>query len=218
MQNCITFGVSRTLESVLAKATQEFPAVLVTGPRQSGKTTLLQQTFGHTHRFVSLDEPDVRALALADPRLFLQQNTPPVVFDEIQYVPELLHCIKRDIEERDVRNMRDVGSLNDFQRFLQLLGARVAQRIKITDLARDIGVAVNTIKAWLSVLEATYQIVLLRPYHTNMGKRLVKAPKLYFLDPGLPRPTFRSQTKRDPHPAPGRWPARVYRAFPRPGA
>jgi len=286
--------VARTLESALTKAAKEFPAVLVTGPRQSGKTTILQHTFSDTHRFVSLDEPDVRALALSDPRLFLQQNPSPVVFDEIQYAPELLHYIKRDIDEhrknkaryllsgsqnlalmqnitetlagrtavltllsmshserhyhpeitpfwarladlqnttipdseartaeeimeeilqsgfpelvveperdsriwfaaylqtyleRDVRNMRSVGSLTDFQRFLQILGARVAQQINISDLARDIGIAVNTIKAWLSVLEATYQIVLVRPYFENMGKRLVKAPKLYFLDPGLP--------------------------------
>jgi len=285
--------ITRTLEPYLIKAASEFPAVLVTGPRQSGKTTILGHTFAKTHKFVSLDEPDLRMLALSDPRFFIQRYSPPVVFDEIQYVPELLHYIKRDIDEhrqqkaryllsgsqnlalmqglsetlagraavlsllslsnrersgsanqspfwqrdknsvkldqiptefysgsaimknilrssfpelavepqrdarawfaayvqtyleRDVRNIRNVGSLNDFQRFLQLLATRVAQQINVSDLSRDIGVAVNTIKAWLSVLEATFQIVLVRPYFVNMGKRLVKSPKLYFVDPGL---------------------------------
>lgn len=282
----------RTLESTLLQAAKDFPAVLVTGPRQSGKTTLLQHTFGATHRFVHLDEPDVRALALADPRLFMSQNPPPVVFDEIQYAPQLLHYIKGDIDEhrrekgryllsgsqnlllmqditetlagrtavltllsmaqiekrqqpqtlpfwefeidvltaraeqrvqgkeimaslmrsgfpelvvepsrdpqpwfaaylqtyleRDVRNIRNVGSLADFQRFLLALAARTAQLLNVSEIARDVGVAVNTAKAWLSILEASFQIVLLKPYYANLGKRLVKSPKLYFLDTGLP--------------------------------
>jgi hypothetical protein len=282
----------RTLESTLLQAAKDFPAVLVTGPRQSGKTTLLQHAFGATHRFVHLDEPDLRAIGLADPRLFMSQNPPPVVFDEIQYAPQLLHYLKRDIDEhrrekgryllsgsqnlllmqditetlagrtavltllsmsqiekrqqpqplpfweseidalaaraahqvqgeeimasimrsgfpelvveprrdpqpwfaaylqtyleRDVRNIRNVGSLADFQRFLLALAARTAQLLNVSEIARDIGIAVNTAKAWLSILEASFQIVLLKPYYVNLGKRLVKSPKLYFLDTGLP--------------------------------
>ncbi|MFQ5630274.1 MAG: ATP-binding protein [bacterium] len=286
--------IQRTLESTLLQRASEFPAILLAGPRQSGKTTLMQHMFGKTHRVVQLDEPDVRALALADPRLFMMQNPPPVLFDEIQYAPELLHYIKRDIDEhrgekgrylltgsqnlllmqeitetlagrsavlsllslsqnekrkfsqrkpfweikkdqllssvqtagkataedimvgllrsgfpelviepnrdarawfaayvqtyleRDVRNIRNIGNLADFQRLLLALAARTAQLLNISDLARDIGVAQNTVKAWLSILEASYQIVLLKPYYANLGKRLVKAPKLYFLDTALP--------------------------------
>jgi uncharacterized protein len=77
-----------------------------------------------------------------------------------------------------------VGNLTQFQSFLRALAARTAQLISLSDLARDLGVAVNTIKAWLSVLEATYQIIVLRPYHANIGKRLVKTPKVYFADVG----------------------------------
>lgn len=283
--------LQRTLETTLRARAQDFPAILVTGPRQSGKTTLLQHAFGATHRFVALDEPDLRALALADPRLFMSQNPPPVIIDEIQYAPELLHYIKRDIDEhrrekaryvlsgsqnlllmqnvtetlagrisvltllsmsqaerthqaqrlpfwertfepqlpatrfatgeqvlsevirggfpelviepqrearawfsayvqtyleRDIRSMRNVGNLSDFQRFLLALAAQTAQLLNVSALSRDLGIAVNTVKAWLSLLEASFQIVLLKPYYVNLGKRLVKTPKLYFLDAALP--------------------------------
>ena len=86
--------------------------------------------------------------------------------------------------ERDVRTIRQVGDLSHFQAFLRALAARSAQLLSTSDLARDLGVAVNTIRAWLSVLEATYQIVILRPYFANVGKRLVKTPKVYFADVG----------------------------------
>ncbi len=282
--------IHRTLEKTVARAAKEFPVVLVTGPRQSGKTTLLQHIFQTTHRFVYLDEPDLRAFAVEDPHLFMAQNPPPVVFDEIQYAPELLNYIKRDVDqhrqdkgryilsgsqsfplmqgvsetlagrisvltllslsraekslqplvspfweldarqwqsehvtngveifseilrsgfpelvieptrdirlwmsayiqtylERDIRNIRNIGSLTDFQRFLFALAARTSQLINISEIARDIGFTVNTVKAWLSILEASFQIVLLRPYYSNLGKRLVKSPKLYFLDPAIP--------------------------------
>lgn len=249
--------IPRTLEGTLAQAVKEFPAVLVTGPRQSGKTTLLQHLFGATHRFVSLDEPDLRALARQDPRLFLEEYSPPAILDEIQYAPDLLHYLKRAIDrhrstkgryllsgsqnlslmqgitetlagraavltllsmshaerklrstaapfwqrpvtenetpaldgasseelmagllrsgypelvadphrearlwfasyvqtylERDVRNLRNVGNREDFQRFLFALAARTAQLLNVSELARDLGIAVNTAKSWLSV-------------------------------------------------------------------
>jgi len=87
--------------------------------------------------------------------------------------------------ERDVRNIVNVGSLRDFDRFLRAAAARTAQTLSYADIARDVGVAPNTAKKWVSVLEASGQIVLLEPYYKNLGKRLVKAPKLYFTDTGL---------------------------------
>ncbi|MBI3301533.1 MAG: DUF4143 domain-containing protein, partial [Deltaproteobacteria bacterium] len=86
--------------------------------------------------------------------------------------------------ERDVRALRQVGDLTQFQNFLRALAARSGQLLNLADTARDLGVAVNTAKAWLSVLEATFQVVVLRPYFANLGKRLVKTPKVYFTDLG----------------------------------
>lgn len=86
--------------------------------------------------------------------------------------------------ERDVRALRQVGDLTLFQSFLRVLAARSGQLLRLTDIARDLGVALNTVKAWLSVLEATYQVFVLRPFFANVGKRLVKTPKVYFADTG----------------------------------
>ena len=110
-------------------------------------------------------------------------------------VPELAVQSNRDLSlwhasyvqtylERDVRSIRQIGDLTQYQSFLRVLAARSAQLVNLSDVARDLGVAVNTIKAWLSVLEATYQVIVLRPYFANVGKRLVKTPKVYFTDVG----------------------------------
>ena len=87
--------------------------------------------------------------------------------------------------ERDVRNILNVGSLRDFDRFLRAAALRVGQLLSLSEIARDVGISPNTAKSWVSILEASQQIFLLEPYHTSAGKRLIKTPKLYFSDPGL---------------------------------
>ena len=111
------------------------------------------------------------------------------------WYPELVAHPRRDAHlwqasyvqtylERDLRTVRQVGSLSQFQDFLRILAARSGQLLNLSDVSRDLGLAVNTAKAWLSVLEATYQVIVLRPYFANIAKRLVKTPKVYFTDVG----------------------------------
>lgn len=279
--------ISRSLEPILNKAVSQFPAIVLVGPRQSGKTTLLKHLYGDRYPIISLEPPDVRAAVVNDPRGFLNLNPPPVIFDEIQYAPVLLPYIKESVDahrnrpgqyiltgsqnlllmqqvteslagraavlkllplsrwevnhhpqgtlpwekvkaaslpsqptqelwehilrgfypeiitnpdrdvrlwqasyvqtylERDIRNLRNIGDLTLFQTFLRALAARSAQILNLSSLARDVGVSVNTAKNWISILEASFQIFILRPYYANIGKRLVKSPKVYFTDTGL---------------------------------
>ena len=280
--------IERDLETVLVRAAKEFPAIVLTGPRQSGKTTLLKHLFSKNYKYVSLELPDIRAAANVDPRGFLDMYTPPVIMDEIQYAPDLLLYIKEKIDsdrnksgqylltgsqnllmmekvteslagraamlkllplsykeirgnlqmpfpwesqskqmgrerdsynemwksflrgnypelvsnpdrdinlwhssyiqtylERDIRMLKQIGDLTLFQNFFRALAARSGQLLNLTDISRDLGIAVNTVKAWLSILESTFQVVILRPYFNNIGKRLVKSPKVYFTDVGI---------------------------------
>lgn len=280
----------RILTKVINRAMRSFPAIVVTGPRQSGKTTLVRSLLRKTHSYVNLEDPDTRMRAKEDVRTFMEKSSLPVIIDEIQYVPEILHYIKSAIDEkrkagnwvltgsqsftlmhgiseslagraailsllpfsfterigwgdkgidapnllkkfdsgkersfkkpsianvllrghypeiasrenvdrglwcgsyistyieRDIRNLSQVGDLSQFERFLRLCATRTGQILNVSELARDIGVSVPTAKRWISLLETGYQVLLLYPYYKNIGKRLVKSPKIYFCDTAL---------------------------------
>jgi predicted AAA+ superfamily ATPase len=260
--------IAREWSSAVAALTKSFPAVLVTGPRQVGKTALLRHHYPR-HEYLTFDDLALARQAETQPEQLLDSLDEPVIIDEIQYVPSLFRPLKKRIDadrrpgrflltgsqtfalmqnvteslagrcgilemsslafsearaaeprlgdlemlvrggypqlhvgdfarpgdfyasylatylERDVRNVRGVGDLRDFDRFLRAAALRTGQILSYSDLARDVGVAPNTAKSWLSVLEVSGQIHLLEPYHRSLGKRLVKSPKLYFMDTGL---------------------------------
>ncbi len=243
-----------------------FPVVAITGPRQSGKTTLARSAFSHLP-YVNLEDPDTRDLALADPRRFFDRLAGGAVLDEVQRAPQLmayllgladaspvmgrwvltgsqqfglmdgigqslagrvglltllslchaelpnttsleqrlwrggypaLHAEHRDPQpahwfagylatyiERDVRQLLNVGNLLTFQRFVTMCAARSGQLLNLNSLSADCGISQPTARQWLTVLQASGLVALLPPYHRNFGKRLVKTPKLYFLDSGL---------------------------------
>ena len=276
--------LKRTLDNKLKEAAKQYPVVTLTGPRQSGKTTLVKMTFPN-YDYVSLEEPDHRSFALEDPRGFLSQFPEKVILDEIQRAPDLFSYIQtivdtKDISgqfiltgsqnflllqkvsqslagrcavlhllpfslselkqrrplsidtigrqlpnknrslneelssvlfegfyprihdkrlnpvdwlgnyfqtyiERDVRDVVNVGDLEAFSRFVRLCAGRNGQLLNLSSLANDCGITHTTSKRWISILEAGFILFLLRPHYKNFSKRLIKSPKLYFLDTGL---------------------------------
>lgn len=262
----------RQAAATLQRMAAGFPVLAITGPRQSGKSTLARQVFPRLP-YVNLEDPDTRELAQADPRRFLarlQAQGGGAVLDEVQRVPTLLsyllaladaspatgrwvltgsqqfdlvagigqslagrvglltllplsqaelaalpsrptleerlwrggypalYAAHRSPEpvhwlsaylatyvERDVRQLLNVANLATFQRFLSMCAARSGQLLNLNSLASDCGISQPTARQWLTVLQASHLVTLLPPYHRNFGKRLVKTPKLYFLDSGL---------------------------------
>ena len=256
--------IERTLTTKMISLAQKFQVITLTGPRQSGKTTLVRAAFSSLP-YVSLEEPDIRQVALTDPRGFLANYPAGAVLDEIQNTPELFSYIQslvdenrqvqfiltgssnfllmekisqtlagrtavlhllpfsfdeleplpeqyeslifkgqypriydRDITptdfypayiqtyvERDVRLMKNIGDINAFIQFTRLCAGRIGQLLNYAGLASDAGISPNTAKSWLSILESSYILYRLQPYHRNFSKRLVKSPKLYFYDTGV---------------------------------
>lgn len=258
----------RTLAPCLLELATRFPVLTVTGPRQSGKTTLCRALFPELP-YVSLENPTERAFALEDPEGFLARFASGGVLDEIQRAPDLpsylqglvdedptpgryvltgsqnlalvetvsqslagrsaiAHLLPLSREElafaeidpgelwrivwtggypriydqsipadewlanyvaayleRDVRQVINIGDLVAFQTFLRLSAGRAGQVLNLTSLGNDCGITHTTAKSWLSVLEATFIAFRTPPYHRNLGKRLIKSPKLYFYDTGV---------------------------------
>lgn len=260
--------VTRTLEPRLRAAARQFPVVTLTGPRQSGKSTLARMAFP-TKPYVSLESPDTRDYARQDPRGFLREHAAGAILDEVQRVPELFSYLQVDVDkdprrgrfiltgsanfqlmasisqslagrtallqllplsleeirrfprpprdlyevlfrggypalhrqkldtvdwhnayvgtyvERDVRQLLNVGDLLAFQTFLRMCAARSSQLLNLSGLGADCGVNHGTARAWLSVLETGFLVHRLPVFAANLGKRLVKTPKLHFVDSGL---------------------------------
>ena len=290
--------LERTLVRVIEEFSRNFRVLLLTGPRQVGKTTLLEKMAEGKRAYVTLDDAKLRTLARNDPELFLRENPPPILIDEVQYAPELFPYIKMYVDshkthkgafwltgsqkfslmkgiqeslagrivildllglshrekmkvpysgkpflpelpartvsrnksagpvmkplapkeaykriwegsmpelvtgkkisreafyasyiqsyiERDVRDFYNVEKPLQFYNFLSAVAARTANLVNYSSLARDIGIDVKTAQVWMGVLERSGLVYLLKPYSPNVTKRIIKTPKVYFLDTGL---------------------------------
>lgn len=258
--------INRKLETLINDNLHYFPVITITGPRQSGKTTLIRSMF-KSLPYYSLENPDTRALAISDPMSFLTQHVEGMVLDEVQNVPELLSYIQGIVDEhhdrryilsgssqfklqnsitqslagrtavlelyplainevadivandnadhlmlqgfypaiyagdniprlfypaylhtyleRDVRQLLQVKDLYQFQTFLRLCAGRIGNLFNASELSNEVGVSVNTVRSWLSILQASYIVFMVHPYSENSRKRLTKTPKIYFYDTGL---------------------------------
>ena len=281
---------ARTIEPTIKKINETFPVLIVTGPRQVGKTTLLTKLAEKERKIVSLDNPTIRAFAKNDPELFIQRYAPPVLIDEVQYAPELFDYIKMyvdrekqcgdfwltgsqtfrmmkhvteslagragivqmlglsndeirgvhfppfrvDVSEltqrmaqvspmtlseiyarifrgsmprlyenpdvdrfqyyesyletyisRDIKDLFQVADETSFLNFMSVVAARTATNVNYETLANEVGVSAPTAKHWLSILVSSGIVALIQPYSNNALKRVIKAPRMYFLDTGL---------------------------------
>lgn len=260
--------IKRTAYNTIMRLAKGFPVIAITGPRQSGKTTLARSTFPDKP-YLTLEDPDTRMLAESDPRGLLAGYPEGLILDEAQRSPQIFSYLQsfvddhlvpgkyvltgsqqfglmsgitqslagrvgmiqllpfamdelksadkmpndinrlmlygmyppfydRDLApadwfpayvntyiERDVRQLINIRNLSAFQRFIRMCAARTGQLLNLSSLASDCGITHNTAAAWISVLEASYIIFLLRPHFSNFNKRMVKTPKLYFIDTGL---------------------------------
>lgn len=261
--------IKRHIEEKALYFSKKYPVVTITGPRQSGKTTLVENLF-KDHQYYSLENPNTRAQIQGDPSILFLPEGKKIIIDEVQRIPDLLsyiqvHSDKQKINgqfiitgsqslllsdkvsqslagrtailkllpfslsemktidqysedeyedwifrgfypriydqnmlpadffpfyfetylQRDVREIQNVRNLSQFSNFVKLCAGRVGQLVDYSSLANDAGVSVNTAKGWLSLLEASYVITLLNPYYKNLNRRIIKSPKLYFIDVGL---------------------------------
>ena len=260
--------IARTAQQTLLRLARGFPVVAITGPRQSGKTTLAKLSFPEKP-YVSLEDPDIRSMAENDPRGLLAGFPNGAILDEAQRAPQLFSYLQTRVDEqvtpgmfvltgsqqfgllsgisqslagrvgliqllpfaaselesaqqlpasleellvrglypplydrpilasdwfagyistyveRDVRQLINVRDLSAFQRFVKMCAARTGQILNLSTLAADCGITHNTASSWISVMEASYLVYLLRPHYRNFNKRMIKAPKLYFCDVGL---------------------------------
>ncbi|MCX6272980.1 MAG: ATP-binding protein [Bacteroidetes bacterium] len=260
--------IIRKIKDSILSTSDKIPVVSVTGPRQSGKTTLTKQVF-HDYQYVNLEDPRHREFVLNDPAGFLNVYNSKCIFDEVQQVPDLFSYIQVSVDEtgkngqfvlsgsqnflllekisqslagrvaifrllpfsieelidseyigssfedhvfkggypriydqgldptqwlsdyiqtyveRDMRTLLKIGDLDRFQFFMRLLAGRNGQLLNLSDLGMQLGVNYHTIQSWISVLEASFIVFKVLPYHGNYNKRLVKTPKLYFYDSGL---------------------------------
>jgi uncharacterized protein len=258
--------LDRIIEYKLLEMATKFPVLAITGPRQSGKTTLCKKLF-KDYRYVTLENPDNKEFAQSDPKGFLDEYNDNVILDEVQNVPELFSYIQGHVDEskktgqyiltgsqnflllekisqtlagriyiyhllpfsyselkakykqgllanifkggypriydknihpsdffpsytqtyleRDVRNILNVKNINTFGAFLKLCAGRIGQIFNSTNIANELGIDHKTVMSWLSLLEASFIVYRLQPWHTNFNKRTIKSPKIYFYDTGL---------------------------------
>lgn len=260
--------IARQLGPKITAAAEKMPVIAVTGPRQSGKSTLIQQLFPQ-HSYLNLEEIELRNFALSDPKGFLLNAGKMAIIDEVQYAPDLLSYIQvitdrdkipgqyiisgsqnlllmgsiaqslagrvaifhllpfslveihntpfalptyeeyifkgfypriydlnlhptdwlrdylRTYVERDVRQILNVGDLGTFRQFLEICAGRIGQNVNLSEIGNMIGLSYQTVQKWITVLETSFIVYILRPYHRNYNKRIVKSPKLYFYDTGL---------------------------------
>ena len=275
----------REVKERIKKINNTFRVLVVTGPRQVGKTTLLESMMPKNMTKVSLDDETLRKEAQENPKIFLDSYSTPLFIDEVQYAPQLFPYIKMKVDknkergqywlsgsqlfdlmknvteslagragivkmnsftyseilqnsqkeifdpqklkqkesidvnkiferifnggmpelydikdmdrndfyysyintyiEKDIKKIKNIGNIESFKKFMRDIAIRTGTTLNYSDIANDVGVAVNTIKDWVSILVSTGIIYLLEPYSSNKLKRLTHMPKIIFMDSGL---------------------------------